>query len=329
MSSLVVSSSPHAKDHRSVSTVMGCVLIALSPCGVSAVLYFGWRAFLMIAVGIISCVGFEFLYNLLLKQKQTVHDCSAIVTGLLLAYNLPVTAPLWLLPIGSFFAIVVVKMLFGGLGRNVFNPAISARILLLVSFSQYVNANWVRPFDGVSTATPLDYLKNLNGDLVNITAKFTITDCALGNIGGCIGETSAALIAAGGLYLLYKRVITWHIPVSFIGTVALVTLIFPHSRDISAWQFMLYHLFSGGLFLGAFFMATDYATSPITPLGRIIYGIGCGLLTVLIRYFGGYPEGVSFAIMLMNCFASFLDLKTIPKVFGGEKRAFRHKKAEE
>lgn len=320
MNKLIVSSSPHSKDHRNVSAIMGCVLIALAPAAAGAVIYFKWKALFLMLISILSCVLFEYLFNLLAKKKQTLYDCSAIVTGLLLAFNLPVTAPLWLPPIGALFSIFVVKMLFGGLGKNLFNPALAGRAFLMLSFTPYMVGQWTRPFDGVSTATPLSYLKNASGELVTITNKFTVADCALGNIGGCLGETSALLLLIGGLYLLYKRVITWHIPVSFIGTVAIITLMFPRFNDINAYQYMQYHIFSGGLFLGAFFMATDYSTSPITRMGRILYGIGCGLLTVFIRYFGGYPEGVSFAILIMNCFATYLDHKTIPNVFGGERR---------
>ena len=327
MRDLIVSSSPHSKDHRTISTIMGCVLLSLVPASVGAIIFFGWRALLLIAISIVSCVFFEFFYNRLTKRPQTIHDCSAIVTGLLLAFNLPSKTPFWLPIVGAFFSIVIVKMLFGGLGKNVFNPAIAGRIFLFLSFSPYMSGTWTAPFDGVSSATPLQYLKNASGELVTITDKFRVSDCFLGNVGGCIGETSAALLLLGGIYLLYKRVITWHIPVAFIGTVAIVTLLFPHFRDISAWQYMQYHIFSGGLFLGAFFMATDYSTSPITPWGRIIYGIGCGLITVFIRYFGGYPEGVSFAILLMNCFATYLDSKTIPTNFGGERHVFGHKKS--
>ena len=326
MRELIVSSSPHSKDHRTVSKIMGYVLVALSPAAACAVLYFKLKALLLILVSILSCVLFEYLYNLITKRKQTLYDCSAIVTGVLLSFNLPSTTPLWLVPIGSFFAIFVVKMLFGGLGRNIFNPAIAARVFLLLSFSNLISGPWTAPFDGVSSATPLSYLKNSNGELVNITSKITIGDCILGNIGGCIGETSAILILLGGLFLLYKKVITWHSPVSFIGTVALVTFLFPRFTDISAWQYMQYHIYSGGLFLGAFFMATDYSTSPITPMGRIFYGVGCGLITVFIRYYGGYADGVSFAILLMNCFSSYLDTKTIPKNFGGERHVFAFKK---
>ncbi len=322
MKELIVSSSPHSKDHRTVSKIMGYVLVALAPAAAGAVIYFKWKAFFLILISVLSCVLFEYLYNLIFKKTQTLYDCSAIVTGVLLAFNLPPSAPLWLPPIGAFFAIVVVKMLFGGLGKNVFNPAIAGRIFLFLSFSTFMKGPWITPFDGVSSATPLFYLKNSGGELVNITNKYTVVDCMLGSIGGCIGETSAVLLLLGGIFLLYKRVITWHIPVSFIGTVAIVTLLFPRFHDISAWQYMQYHIYSGGLFLGAFFMATDYSTSPITPWGRVIYGVGCGLITVFIRYYGGYPEGVSFAILLMNCFASYLDTKTIPKKFGGERHVF-------
>lgn len=326
MKELIVSSSPHAKDHRNVSKIMAYVLVALAPAAAGSVIYYKWSAFLLILISVLSCVLFEYLYNLITKRKQTLYDCSAIVTGVLLAFNLPATAPLWLPPVGALFAIVVVKMLFGGLGRNIFNPAIAGRVFLFLSFSSYLSGQWGTPFDGLTAATPLAYLKNSGGELVTITDKITIADCVLGNVGGCLGETSALLLLMGGIFLLYKKVITWHIPVSFIGTVAVVTWLFPRYTDISSWQYMQYHIFSGGLFLGAFFMATDYATSPITPMGRIIYGIGCGLITVFIRYYGGYPEGVSFAILIMNCFATYLDTKTIPKSFGGERHVFRTKK---
>ncbi len=326
MGELIVSSSPHRKDTRAVNTIMGSVLIALVPAAVGAVVYFGWKAFVLIAVSVLSCILFEFIFNQLTKRRQTIYDCSAMVTGVLLAFNLPVTVPLWLPPIGALFAIVVVKMLYGGLGKNVVNPALAGRIFLFLSFSGYMTS-WISPFDGLSSATPLAYLKNSSEKLVNITSKFSISDCLLGNVGGCLGETSVVLLVLGGLYLLYKRVITWHIPVSYLGTVAVITLLLPRYHDISSWQYMLYQLFSGGLFLGAFFMATDYTTSPVTPKGRIIYGIGCGLLTILIRYFGGYPEGVSFAILLMNFFVGYIDSKTIPVSFGGERHGPWFKKS--
>lgn len=322
MNELIVSSSPHSKDHRTVRSIMAYVLIALSPVAAASVIYFKWRALLLIAISVISCVFFEFIYNMLMKRKQTISDCSAIVTGVLLAFSLPVSTPLWLPPIGALVAIIIVKMLFGGLGKNIFNPAAAGYLFLFLIFSNFVSGSWTKPFDSVSSATPLEYLKNASGELVTIGDKFSIFDCMVGNIPGGLGETSAVLLMLGGLFLIYKKVITWHIPVSFIGTVAVITFFFPRFDDILAFQYMQYHLFSGGLFLAAFFMATDYSSGPITPLGRIIYGMGCGLITVLIRYFGGYPDGVCFAILIMNCFARYLDTKTIPKSFGRERRVF-------
>lgn len=322
MNDLIVSSSPHSKDHRTVRSMMAYVLIALSPAAAASIIYFKWRALLLIAISVFSCVFFEFIYNLLMKRKQTISDLSAVITGVLLAFTLPVSTPLWLPPIGALFAIVVVKMLFGGLGKNIFNPAAAGHLFLLLIFSNFIAGRWIKPFDSVSSATPLEYLKNASGELVTIGDKFSVFDCMVGNVAGCLGETSAVLLLLGGLYLIYKRVITWHIPVSFIGTVAVITFLFPRFNDISAFQYMQYHLFSGGLFLAAFFMATDYSSAPITPLGRIIYGIGCGLITILIRYFGGYPEGVTFALLIMNFFARFLDTKTIPKSFGRDRRVF-------
>ena len=322
MNELIVSSSPHSKDHRTVRSIMAYVLIALSPAAAASVIYFKWRALLLIAISVFSCLFFEFIYNLSMKRKQTLSDCSAIVTGVLLAFSLPVSTPLWLPPIGALFAIIVIKMLFGGLGKNIFNPAVAGYLFLFLIFSNFITGGWTKPLDGVSSATPLEYLKNTSGELVTIGDKFSIFDCMVGNVAGSLGETSVVLLLVGGLFLIYKRVISWHIPVSFIGTVAAITFLFPRFDDISAFQFMLYHLFSGGLFLAAFFMATDYSSGPITPLGRIIYGIGCGVITVLIRYFGGYPDGVCFAILIMNCFARFLDTKTIPKSFGRDRRVF-------
>ena len=317
MSTLIVSSSPHSKDHRTVRSIMGYVLIALMPSAVGAVIYFKLQAFLLLLISVFSCVFFEFVYNKIRKKKQTIYDGSAVVTGVLLAFNLPSTTPLWLPPVGALIAIVLLKLLFGGLGKNYVNPAIGGRIFIFLLTFLFLEEKWVTPFDGVASATPLSYLSN-SSNLVTITDKMTVSDCFLGNVGGCLGETSAALLLLGGIFLLYKRIITWHIPVCFIGTVALLTLGFPRYNDIPAMQFMLYSVFSGGLFLGAFFMATDYSTSPVTPMGKIIYGVGCGLITVLIRYFLFLPEGVWFAILIMNCFARFLDTKTIPKSFGSE-----------
>jgi len=232
------------------------------------------------------------------------------VTGVLLAFTLPVSAPWWLAVVGSAFAMIVVKGLFGGIGKNVVNPALAARVFLFLSWSRLMTD--FSGVDAVASVTPLKHLKTgaLSGtDLI---------DLSIGNHGGCIGEVSSLLLIAGGLYLLLRRVITWHIPVAYLGTVALLTLIFPQNPD--AFRFMLEELFSGGLMLGAFFMATDYATAPMTARARLVYGVGCGLITVFIRYFGGYPEGVSFSILIMNLLAWPLDRMLRPTPFGGGKK---------
>ena len=322
-----VSSSPHIKDTKTVRTVMRDVIVALTPALIGAVIFFSLRALMIVLVSVISCVGFEALYNFLMKKKQSVGDLSAVVTGIILGFNMPVSIPLWLPIIGAAFAILVVKMLYGGLGKNIANPALCGRILLFLSFSGLMT-NWVSVadagkisvfgnVDAVSSATALSYIKNADQSILH---NVPLSDAFIGNVGGCLGETSAILLIIGGVYLIYKRIITWHIPVSFLGTVAVLTFLFPTFDSITRLQFMSYNLFSGGLMLGAIFMATDYATSPVTPLGRIIYGIGCGAITVFIRYFGGYPEGVSFAILLMNFFVWFIDKNTIPTKFGGEKK---------
>ncbi len=337
-----VSSSPHIKSDKTVSSVMRDVIIALTPAMLGAILFFSFRALVIIAVSVLSCVLFEFLYDVIFKKTRTINDLSAVVTGILLGFNMPVTVPIYLPVIGAAFAIIVVKMLYGGLGKNIANPALCGRIFLFLSFSSYMttwidastavnNTAFSLPLfsnvDVVSSATPLSYLKNADASIVS---SVPISSAFIGTVGGCLGETSAILLIIGGLYLLYKRVITWHIPVSYLATVAVITFIFPNMTGITRLQFMSYNLLCGGLMLGAIFMATDYATSPVTPKGRIIYGIGCGLLTVFIRYFGGYPEGVSFAILLMNFLTWFIDKHTIPTKFGGEsKYAKLFKKAKE
>lgn len=326
-----VSSSPHLKDTKTVSSVMRDVLIALAPALIGSVIYFSFRALIIVAISILSCVLFEYLYNLIFKKKQTIGDLSAAVTGTLLGFNIPVTAPVWMPVIGGAFAILVVKMLYGGIGKNIVNPALAGRVFLFLCFADKMTG-WVavnsaldhtaeklplfKNVDVVSTATPLAYLKN--GD-PSLLSDIPIGNAFMGAVGGCIGETSAALLIIGGLYLIYKKVITWHIPVAYIGTVAVITFLFPTFTEITRLEFMSYHLFSGGLMIAAIFMATDYATSPVTPLGRIIYGVGCGLITVFIRYFGAFPEGASFGILLMNFLAWFIDKHTIPTKFGGEK----------
>lgn len=321
---LTVSPSPHIKHPDTTRTVMLDVILALVPASVWGVFFFGLRVLWVIAVCVGTAVLAEALTQLILRRPITVSDCSAAVTGLLLALNLPSTVPLWMCAIGSAFAIIVVKQLFGGIGKNFVNPALAARVFLfawpqemsfftapevrLGLFDFKVAADGV---DVVSAATPLITLKN--GQLPEVS----LIDLIFGTVGGCIGEVSAILLIAGMVYLLLRRVITWHIPAAYIGTVALLTFFFPQGN--MGLDFMLSQVFSGGLLLGAIFMATDYTTSPVTTVGRIIYGVGCGLLTVFIRYFGGYPEGVSFSILIMNTLVWYLDRYTRPKRFGGGK----------
>lgn len=319
---LTVSPSPHIKSPETTTTVMLEVIIALLPAFIWGVYIFGWRALVLGVLSIGSCVAFEALTQKMLHRPITVKDLSAAVTGLLLVMNLPVSVPLWMPIIGAFIAIVVVKQLFGGIGKNFLNPALAARVFLFSAWASNMSAtSYTAPgnrinslawemSDVVSSATPLAALKG--GEL----PKIGLTDMVIGNIGGCIGEVSAVLLALGGLYLIIRHIITWHIPVAYIGTVALLTLVFARG-DVSALSFMLYEVFAGGLMIGAFFMATDYATSPVTPRGRLLFGFGCGVITVMIRYFGSYPEGVSFAILIMNMLVWYIDKVTMPRRFGG------------
>lgn len=321
---LTVSPSPHIKHPDTTRTVMVDVMIALIPAAVWGAYIFGLRVLWVIAVCMGSAVLAEFLTQKILHRPVTVADCSAALTGLLLALNLPATIPLWMAAVGAVFAIVVVKQLFGGIGKNFMNPALAARAFLfawpsdmsfftapearLGLFDLVVRADDV---DVVTSATPLASLKS------GVLPEESLFDLIFGNVGGSIGEVSAILLLAGFVYLLLRKVITWHIPVAYIGTVALLTFLFPQGNV--ALDFMLAQVFSGGLLLGAIFMATDYTTSPVTTTGRLIYGVGCGLLTVFIRYFGGYPEGVSFSILIMNTLVWYLDRYTRPRRFGGGK----------
>ena len=290
--------SPHIHGGRSTSGIMRDVLISLAPATVAGVVIFGLRALLVVAVCVVACVGFEALFNLIVKKEQTIGDLSAAVTGLLLALNLPANIPLWQCVIGSLFAIVVVKCLFGGIGQNLVNPAITARVFMLVAFSSIALPAF--PVDSVAGATPLAAEK-----------MPSLLDLFIGNYGGAIGETCTAALLLGGIYLIVRRVISWHIPVSFIGMVFLFSLL---SSGFDAVQ-ALSLLMSGGVFIGAIFMATDYTTSPPTPLGKVIFGLGAGLITCLIRYYGVYPEGVSFAILFMNILTPYISGWTRHKVF--------------
>lgn len=306
---LTVTPSPHIKHTATTTKVMAEVLIALIPAFVWGVIVFGLNAFLMPAIAVAASVLFEFLTQKLLKKPVTVGDLSAAVTGLLLGFNLPASDSYFLPVVGAAFAIVVVKQLFGGIGKNFVNPALAARVFLFLSWPDKMAA-FPAPFDravvdAVASATPRS------------GAAVSLLDLFLGKCGGSIGEISVLLLLIGGIYLMVRGIITWHIPVAYLGTVALITLLFPQGGGFFDPSFMLFELCSGGLVLGAFFMATDYVTSPITGKGRLIFGVGCGLLTVFLRYFGAYPEGVSFAILVMNCLVWYIDKLTRPRVFGG------------
>ena len=319
---LTVSPSPHARHGNTTSSVMMDVFIALLPATIWGIYVFGWRAALVVLTCVISSVAFEALTQLLLRRPITIADCSAAVTGLLLGLNLSPTVPIYAAILGSAFAIVVVKQLFGGIGKNIMNPALAARVFLMLCWTNgmtvfpaaYDRVGIGHAADAVSSATPLVALKQgLLPEGIGIAELF------FGKTGGCIGEISVLMLLIGGIYLLVRRVITWHIPVSFLGTVAVLTLLFPRG-DADPFTFMLSSLCSGGLVLGAFFMATDYVTSPVTWLGRLIYGFGCGVLVVMIRYFSGYNEGVSFAILIMNALVWYLDMFTMPRVYGKKRR---------
>ena len=308
---LTISSSPHVHSPMSTRTIMRDVLIALLPALIGSVYFFGFRALMVTLISVASCVFFEWAWCALRKTHNKVYDLSAMVTGVLLAFVCPVTIPYWCVILGAFFAIIVVKQLFGGIGRNFVNPALAARAFM---FSwPALMTSWVAPGpDAVTTATPLAAMHQ--GQL----PPDSLLDMFLGNIGGCIGETSALLLLIGFAYLLLRRVITPRIPLAFLGTVAVLALLFPQGNDRLAW--CAAQLCSGGVMLDAIFMATDYVTSPVTHLGQVVFGIGCGALTVLIRYFGGYPEGVSYAILVMNCCVVLLDRIGRPKKFGAPKK---------
>ena len=312
----MLSSSPHAHAGSSVRGLMLDVLIALVPAFAVGVAVFGFDAVRLVAVCVASCLVSEVAVRTVMGRNIGIDDCSAIVTGVLLAFNLPPHLPAWMAAIGSFFAIVIVKQLFGGIGYNIFNPALAARVFLLVSFPVAMTT-WALP-DAVTTATPLGAWKtawSAGAAPANFDSIYPLRDLFLGNQLGCIGETSELALLLGGLYLLARRVIYWEIPVFYIASTAVFAAIL-HAIDPARNMSMLYHLATGGLFLGAFFMATDLVTTPITRRGHIVFGIGCGLLTVIIRRWGGYPEGVSFAILIMNAFSPLIDKLTQPRAFG-------------
>ena len=330
MNPLIVSAAPHVHSNDSVRRNMVNVLIALLPAFAVSLAAFGWGALIVSATSVVSCVLFEWLIaKFILKQKPTLGDCSAVLTGLLLAFNLPSNLPLWVVVIGALVAIGVGKMSFGGLGQNPFNPALVGRVFLLISFPVQMTT-WPRPLgfssampfvDAETGATPLAIMKNAikGGDASLLNELPDLWHLAAGYLGGSFGEISAIALVIGGIYLLCTKTITWHIPVSIIATVAAFSAIL--WLCIPGAAAPQYHLLTGGLMLGAIFMATDYVTSPMTPLGQIIYGIGIGIIVVVIRTWGAYPEGMSFAILIMNAVTPLLNMYLRPRRFGEQKKA--------
>ena len=306
MNKLVVSSSPHIRTQITTDKIMRDVIIALLPASIAAIVFFGWKALLNIVICVGTCVLSEYVFNHIIKKEQTISDLSAVVTGLLLALNLSTQANVWHCIVGSVFAIVVVKCLFGGIGCNFANPAVSARILLMLSFAS-VGGGVATNFQDelVAGATPLDIINNgAEGTLPSLLDMF------LGNRGGAIGETCAIALLLGGVYLVARKVINWHTPVIFIGTVFVISLIAKGSFELA-----LYEVLGGGLLLGAIFMATDYSTTPINKYGKMVFALGCGLITCLIRFLGAYSEGVSFAILLMNILSPYIEKLCATKPF--------------
>ena len=304
---LTVSTSPHVHSEFSTRGIMGMVILALLPAGITSVYFLGLRSLAVIAACILACVASEWFWQkCVMKTKTTICDLSAVVTGLLLAYNLPPTMPIWMSVCGSIFAIIVVKQFYGGIGCNIVNPALAARAMMLISWPTAMTTWTVQ---GMSGATPLAAMKA--GNAVNISCW----DMIVGNMGGCIGETFSILLILGGAYLIWEGVISWRIPVIYIATAAILGALFGHGS-------LAAEIFTGGLLIGAFFMATDYTTSPMSAKGQYIYAFGCGLLTALIRTWGGYPEGVSFSILIMNVAVPLIDRYTAPRILGAPKSNF-------
>ena len=306
---LTVASSPHIRGDFKTRRIMLDVVIALLPALLVGTIMHGFRSVQVVLVSIVCCIASEWLYSVVTKKRNTVVDRSAIVTGMLLGMTLPATVPFWLIMVGSAFAIIFVKALCGGLGQNIFNPALSARGFMMLIVPAYMVR--FEGLDGVTAATPLHHM------VMPALPEESLMDMFLGICPGSIGEVSALALIAGGAYLVWRRVISVRIPLSYLGTVAVLTLVFSKTSDPVAW--MLYSLLSGGVMLGAIFMATDYATSPVTPCGQIVYGIGCGALTVFFRYFGLFPEGVTYAILIMNALVWIIDRYTAPRRYGVKK----------
>ena len=301
---LLGTAAPHVLSDKNTSSIMRDVIIALIPAIIGSFFFFGFNAIKLTLIAVVAAVLTEFVIQKLTKKPVTINDLSAVITGILLAFNIPPTAPWWIAVIGSVFAIGIAKQAFGGIGQNFINPALAGRAMLLASWP-VIMTTWTKGADAVSTATPLAILKGGEGTLPSLMDTF------VGNIGGTIGETSVILLLIGGIYLIIRGIISWKTPVAYIGTVAILTFIFAGGVEP-----MLFHICSGGLILGAFFMATDYPTTPVTTKGKIIFGIGAGILTTVIRLKGGYPEGVSYSILLMNVATPLIEKFTQPKAFG-------------
>ena len=327
---LIASSSPHIRSKDNTRSIMLDVIIALLPALVMSIYVFGVRALTMVLVSVAACVFWEWAYRKLLKKPQSIGDLSAVVTGILLAFVCPVQIPYWMIIIGAFFSIVLVKQLYGGIGCNFINPALAGRAILLASYASVMAGNWVKVgekalvvgsnADIVTAATPMMLMKGVDAaGWETLTNTYTLGDMFIGRIGGSLGEVSSLMLLLGGIYLLLRKVISWQTPVAFIATVAVISLI-SAPAGISGVEYMAYNVFGGGLMLGAIFMATDYATSPVTKLGQAIFGIGCGLITVFIRRFGSYPEGVCYSIMIMNCTTWLLDKYVRPTIYGALKK---------
>ena len=326
---LIASSSPHIRSNEDTRSIMLDVIIALMPALVMGVYVFGWRALTSTLVSVAACVVGEWLYRKVMKKSSSIGDLSAVVTGILLAFVCPVQTPYWMLIIGAFFSIVLVKQLYGGIGCNFINPALAGRAILLASYATAMTT-WVKVgekaavigsnADIVTAATPLAMMKGVDAaGWETLTNTYTLGDMFIGRIGGSLGEVSSLMLLLGGIYLLLRKVISWQTPVAFIATVAVITLI-SAPAGVSSVEYMAYNVFGGGLMLGAIFMVTDYATSPVTKLGQAIFGIGCGLITVFIRRFGSYPEGVCYSIMIMNCTTWLLDKYIRPTIYGALKK---------
>ncbi len=309
MNKMVVSVSPHINSDATTAKIMLDVIIALIPASVASVILFGLKSLYIILACIVSAVLSEYIFNRICKRKNTIGDLSAIVTALLLALNLPASVPLWQVVFGAFVAIIAVKCLFGGIGQNFANPAITARIIMLISFSSTGVIVIPDIVDTVSSSTPLSIFSSGEGTLPSLADMF------FGLRGGAIGETCILALLIGGIYLIFRGVISWHTPVFYIGTVFILSIIIGYFTGMDS-TYPVYQIMSGGLFIGAIYMATDYSTTPFTPMGKIVFGIGCGIITMIIRVWGSYPEGVSFAILFMNILTPFINKFTRRRIFG-------------